>query len=29
MVGKIVFDMRKRKGIKTEVPDVSNYYDKL
>jgi hypothetical protein len=24
MVGKIVFDMRKRKGIKTEVPDVSN-----
>jgi hypothetical protein len=24
LVGKIVFDMRKRKGIKTEVPDVSN-----
>ncbi|ENH99889.1 hypothetical protein COCC4DRAFT_180061 [Bipolaris maydis ATCC 48331] len=29
MVGKIVADMRKRKGIKVEVPDVSNYYDKL
>jgi hypothetical protein len=24
MVGKIVADMRKRKGIKVEVPDVSN-----
>jgi len=28
-VGKIVQEMRKRKGIKVEVPDVSNYYDKL
>ncbi|KAI5781446.1 elongation factor 2 [Geopyxis carbonaria] len=27
--GQIVQDMRKRKGIKVEVPDVSNYYDKL
>jgi len=27
--GKIVSDMRKRKGIKIEVPDVNNYYDKL
>jgi len=27
--GKIVADMRKRKGIKVEVPDVNNYYDKL
>jgi elongation factor 2 len=28
-VGAIVQEMRKRKGIKVEVPDVSNYYDKL
>ncbi|KAJ3571253.1 hypothetical protein NPX13_g5447 [Xylaria arbuscula] len=28
-VGQIVETMRKRKGIKVEVPDVSNYYDKL
>ncbi|KAI1812752.1 P-loop containing nucleoside triphosphate hydrolase protein [Poronia punctata] len=28
-VGQIVTTMRQRKGIKTEVPDVSNYYDKL
>ncbi|KAG4221026.1 hypothetical protein PC116_g30497 [Phytophthora cactorum] len=28
-VGQIVEAMRKRKGIKVEVPDVSNYYDKL
>jgi elongation factor 2 len=27
--GKVVADMRKRKGIKVEVPDVNNYYDKL
>jgi elongation factor 2 len=27
--GAIVQEMRKRKGIKVEVPDVSNYYDKL
>ncbi|KAJ2895363.1 uncharacterized protein MKZ38_006634 [Zalerion maritima] len=29
MTGKVVQEMRKRKGLKTEVPDVSNYYDKL
>ncbi|KAJ4353633.1 translation elongation factor 2 [Didymosphaeria variabile] len=29
MPGKIVADMRKRKGIKIEVPGVDNYYDKL
>jgi elongation factor 2 len=29
MPGKIVAEMRKRKGIKVEVPDVNNYYDKL
>jgi elongation factor 2 len=29
LVGKIVTDMRKRKGIKVEVPGVDNYYDKL
>lgn len=28
-VGQIVQDMRKRKGIKVEVPGVDNYYDKL
>ncbi|KAI0391348.1 P-loop containing nucleoside triphosphate hydrolase protein [Xylariaceae sp. FL0594] len=28
-VGQVVTEMRKRKGIKVEVPDVSNYYDKL
>ncbi|KAF5009017.1 hypothetical protein FDECE_4731, partial [Fusarium decemcellulare] len=28
-VGQIVTDMRKRKGIKVEVPGVENYYDKL
>ncbi|KAL6795573.1 elongation factor 2 [Trichoderma sp. SZMC 28012] len=28
-VGTIVTDMRKRKGIKVEVPGVENYYDKL
>ncbi|KAF3009032.1 Elongation factor 2 [Neopestalotiopsis sp. 37M] len=28
-VGQIVCTMRKRKGLKEEVPDVSNYYDKL
>jgi len=27
--GAIVVDMRKRKGIKAEVPGVENYYDKL
>ncbi|ORY62929.1 P-loop containing nucleoside triphosphate hydrolase protein [Pseudomassariella vexata] len=27
--GQIVQAMRKRKGLKVEVPDVSNYYDKL
>jgi len=27
--GQIVQEMRKRKGIKAEVPDVNNYYDKL
>lgn len=27
--GKVVADMRKRKGIKVEVPDYTNYYDKL
>ncbi|KAI9797045.1 MAG: Elongation factor 2 [Candelina submexicana] len=29
MPGKIVHDMRKRKGIKEVVPGVDNYYDKL
>ncbi|KAI9684394.1 MAG: Elongation factor 2 [Trizodia sp. TS-e1964] len=29
MSGKVVTDMRKRKGIKVEVPDYTNYYDKL
>ena len=29
MPGKIVHEMRKRKGIKPEVPGVDNYYDKL
>ena len=29
MPGKVVYDMRKRKGIKPEVPGVDNYYDKL
>ncbi|KAF2762100.1 P-loop containing nucleoside triphosphate hydrolase protein [Pseudovirgaria hyperparasitica] len=29
MPGKIVEEMRKRKGIKPEVPGVENYYDKL
>ncbi|PSK36160.1 elongation factor 2 [Elsinoe australis] len=29
MTGKIVEDMRKRKGIKPEVPGYENYYDKL
>lgn len=28
-VGQIVQEMRKRKGIKVEVPGVENYYDKL
>ncbi|KAH7275580.1 translation elongation factor 2 [Fusarium solani] len=28
-VGAIVTDMRKRKGVKVEVPGVENYYDKL
>ncbi|CAN8103197.1 unnamed protein product [Discula destructiva] len=28
-VGSMVQDMRKRKGIKVEVPGVENYYDKL
>jgi len=28
-VGAIVTEMRKRKGIKVEVPGVENYYDKL
>jgi len=28
-VGVIVQEMRKRKGLKTEVPTVDNYYDKL
>lgn len=28
-VGQTVQDMRKRKGIKVEVPGVENYYDKL
>ena len=28
-VGQIVTEMRKRKGIKVEVPGVENYYDKL
>ncbi|KAF8544934.1 elongation factor 2 [Trichophaea hybrida] len=27
--GQIVQEMRKRKGVKEAVPDVSNYYDKL
>ncbi|KAF8461683.1 elongation factor 2 [Kalaharituber pfeilii] len=27
--GQVVQDMRKRKGIKVEVPGVDNYYDKL
>jgi len=27
--GKIVQDMRKRKGVKIDVPGVENYYDKL
>ncbi|KAI9798497.1 MAG: Elongation factor 2 [Piccolia ochrophora] len=27
--GQIVQEMRKRKGVKTEVPGVDNYYDKL
>lgn len=27
--GQIVHDMRKRKGVKPEVPGVENYYDKL
>jgi elongation factor 2 len=26
---QVVLDMRKRKGLKVEVPDVNNYYDKL
>jgi len=29
LTGKIVTDMRKRKGIKPEVPGYENYYDKL
>ena len=29
MPGKVVHDMRKRKGLKPEVPGVDNYYDKL
>jgi len=29
MTGKIVEEMRKRKGIKIDVPGVENYYDKL
>jgi elongation factor 2 len=29
MVGKIVTDMRKRKGLKENVPGYDNYYDKL
>ncbi|KAK7757724.1 translation elongation factor 2 [Diatrype stigma] len=29
LVGKIVTTMRKRKGIKVEVPGYENYYDKL
>ena len=29
MPGQVVQEMRKRKGIKVEVPDYSNYYDKL
>ncbi|GAB7358948.1 hypothetical protein MBLNU230_g5024t1 [Neophaeotheca triangularis] len=28
-VGEIVAEMRKRKGIKIDVPDYTNYYDKL
>jgi len=28
-VGQVVQEMRKRKGIKVEVPGVENYYDKL
>jgi elongation factor 2 len=28
-VGTIVQEMRKRKGLKVEVPDYTNYYDKL
>jgi len=29
LVGKVVQEMRKRKGLKVEVPGVDNYYDKL
>lgn len=29
MSGKIVYEMRKRKGLKPEVPGLDNYYDKL
>ncbi|EON97522.1 putative elongation factor 2 protein [Phaeoacremonium minimum UCRPA7] len=29
LTGKVVQDMRKRKGIKVEVPGYENYYDKL
>lgn len=28
-VGKVVKDIRKRKGLKEYVPDIGNYYDKL
>jgi elongation factor 2 len=27
--GKIVLALRKRKGLKENIPDVSEYYDKL
>jgi hypothetical protein len=29
MTGQIVQKMRVRKGLKPEVPDYTNYYDKL
>jgi len=29
MANKVVFDVRKRKGLKDELPDFNDYYDKL
>jgi len=29
MVNKVVMDVRKRKGLKDELPDFNDYYDKL
>jgi elongation factor 2 len=29
MANKIIFDVRKRKGLKEEMPDFADYYDKL